>query len=253
MKNYWKELNERLTKEELNKRPSLFRIVYLLVPVLIYYIVADVTEVILWFLINFLYRGATDETIARVSAYSYTIKGLIYSVGIVVSIIFLRRMVLNEIEYQDEAKEAKKLNFVKILAIVVLSALTSYALNVVFNYTGFTGSSSSFQSVHDAQFSLDLVSSFVLYGLLSPVMEEIIFRGILYNRMKRVFPIAVSIIVSSFLFGVYHANLVQGVYGTIMGLIIVMVYERMNSFVSAVIFHSVANITVLVLNYTIWK
>lgn len=253
MKNYWNLLSNRLTKEELLNRPSLFRILYLLIPVLVYYIIADITEVILWFLLNLAFKGASEETLLLVSGYGYTIQGVIYGIGIVFSVIILRKMVLGEINYQNDDTPKMNLKTGHILIIIAMSILFSVSLNYLFNIIGFTGVSESFKNVHDAQFALNFSSGIILYGILSPTMEEIIFRGILYNRMKRIFPLVVSMIVSSFLFGVFHGNLVQGVYATIMGLVIVLIYEKTGSFISTVIFHSVANITVFVLNYTLWK
>ncbi len=75
------------------------------------------------------------------------------------------------------------------------------------------------------------------------------FRGILYNRMKRCFNDKIALVVSSLLFGIYHGNLVQAVYGTILGLLIAYFYERYKSFAAPVLFHGVANISVFAMTY----
>ncbi len=88
-----------------------------------------------------------------------------------------------------------------------------------------------------------------LYGILSPLVEEAVFRGLIYNRMKRCFNYPIALILSSLLFGCYHGNLVQAVYGTLLGIIIAYTYELYESFAAPVLFHTVANVSVYVLTY----
>ena len=246
-------LSGRLTSEELNKRPSLYKIFYLLVPIVIYYLVTDITEVILWSVVNVIFSGASEEMLMEVSKYSGTIQGLIYGVGIVISVLILKTMVINEVTFVPENEEKPRLVWWQILVLIATAAVVSIALNWGIQATGMVDASESFKSVYDSQYSVNFISGLVLYGLLSPTMEEIMFRGILYNRMKRMFPIPLSIVVLSVLFGVFHGNLVQGVYGTLMGLMIVLFYEKWKSFAAPVIVHSVANLTIYILSYTLWK
>jgi membrane protease YdiL (CAAX protease family) len=87
----------------------------------------------------------------------------------------------------------------------------------------------------------------VLYGLISPLAEEAVFRGVIYNRMKRCFQKRTALLFSALLFGLYHGNMVQALYGTLMGIIIAVVYDRYESFAAPVLFHAVANISVYVM------
>jgi membrane protease YdiL (CAAX protease family) len=65
--------------------------------------------------------------------------------------------------------------------------------------------------------------------------------------MKRVFPIKISVVISSLLFGVFHADLVQGVYGFLMGLLIAGIYEMSGNFLYPLILHITANTAVYVI------
>ena len=68
--------------------------------------------------------------------------------------------------------------------------------------------------------------SFVLYmGIMVPICEETIFRGIIlgkYVKYGRVF----ALICTSILFGAYHMNLIQLVTGALMGLVFAYVGMR---------------------------
>ncbi|MCI6714075.1 MAG: CPBP family intramembrane metalloprotease, partial [Lachnospiraceae bacterium] len=54
----------------------------------------------------------------------------------------------------------------------------------------------------------------------------------------------IAIVLSGFFFGVYHGNLVQGIYGTLMGILMAYVYEETGRFLVPVLFHGLANIAV---------
>ena len=64
--------------------------------------------------------------------------------------------------------------------------------------------------------------------------------------MKTYYPDSIAIIVSAVLFGAYHGNIVQFVYGTIMGVLLALVYRRVKHFASVLVFHISANMAVLV-------
>ena len=51
----------------------------------------------------------------------------------------------------------------------------------------------------------------------------------------------VAVMISALLFGLYHGNLVQGIYAFIMGCLLALVYEWTGSFVAPVLFHMIAN------------
>ncbi|MDE5597487.1 MAG: CPBP family intramembrane metalloprotease, partial [Lachnospiraceae bacterium] len=74
--------------------------------------------------------------------------------------------------------------------------------------------------------------------------EEVVFRCVIYNRMKKHMPVIAAMILSALLFGIYHGNAVQALYGFCMGMLIVYTYERFGYFFYAFLFHAAANIAV---------
>ena len=59
-----------------------------------------------------------------------------------------------------------------------------------------------------------------------------------------------AMLVTSLLFGLYHMNPIQGIYGFIMGLLMVYLYEYFGSFLWPVLVHMLANSIVYLLRYT---
>lgn len=81
-------------------------------------------------------------------------------------------------------------------------------------------------------------------GVISPLAEEVLFRGAIYNTLRvRINP-AVAILLSAILFGAFHMNLFQGSYATILGLAMGIIIYKSGSLVLPIIFHIVYNILV---------
>ena len=79
------------------------------------------------------------------------------------------------------------------------------------------------------------------YEIVAPISEELVFRQVIYKRLRGISPVWVAVIISALLFGFYHGNLVQGIYAFIMGCLLALVYEWTGSFAASVLFHMLAN------------
>lgn len=133
-----------------------------------------------------------------------------------------------------------------IICIILLSASSALFFNALAISTGFSGSSQSFSQTSSNQFSLPVWLGIIVYGLVTPITEEIVHRGIVYNRARKYYSTMLAMVISSFLFGFSHGNVVQLVYGFIMGMLICYIYERFGAFVYPVMFHCIANSVVYV-------
>ncbi len=85
-------------------------------------------------------------------------------------------------------------------------------------------------------------------GFLVPLAEEMIFRGLIYRRMKLWFPAFLSVILSALLFAVYHGNPIQMIYAFPMAVILAVLLEKGKSMVFPVLFHMGANLAAVILN-----
>lgn len=134
-----------------------------------------------------------------------------------------------------------------LLAMAAVGAVLG--LNLLFHLTGLTGNSSAYQTVAKQQYSASLWVGLICYGIITPMAEELLFRGILYGYLRRMFKLLPAAVISAVLFGIYHGNLVQGLYAFVMGCLIVYAYEYFGDFRAAVGVHMAANLTAYVLSY----
>lgn len=87
----------------------------------------------------------------------------------------------------------------------------------------------------------DFILSLLAVGIIGPIFEEILFRGLIFGELRKITKVRVAILIQALLFGLYHMNWVQGTYAFIIGLIIGFIYYRSNSIISAMIVHITIN------------
>lgn len=134
------------------------------------------------------------------------------------------------------------------LMVASYSASLALGLNILIAYYRLAGLSEKYQQVAANQYSVALPVGLVVFGILSPFTEEIIFRGILYNRMKKYFPQTLAMVLSALVFGCYHGNPVQMMYAFVMGLAMALMYEVYGMLGAPVLFHCTANLLVYLIS-----
>jgi membrane protease YdiL (CAAX protease family) len=81
-------------------------------------------------------------------------------------------------------------------------------------------------------------------GLITPVCEEIAFRGLLFGGLRRFMPPAVAMVVSSILFGLLHEPSVV-IPVAALGLLLAWSYERSGSLLVPCVIHALHNTVTL--------
>jgi sodium transport system permease protein len=81
----------------------------------------------------------------------------------------------------------------------------------------------------------------LVFGLLAAVCEELAFRGLILSGLLRRFHARNAVILSSFLFALFHMNVFQFLPAFILGLVLGLLTVRSKSLVPAIIFHLLHN------------
>ena len=85
-------------------------------------------------------------------------------------------------------------------------------------------------------------------GIIAPLAEEIIFRWLVFLRMRDNMRVVTAALLSGLCFGIYHMNLLQGVYATILGTLFALLLEWSGKLFTSVLLHMGANIWSLIVS-----
>nr|WP_308629135.1 type II CAAX endopeptidase family protein [uncultured Eisenbergiella sp.] len=149
----------------------------------------------------------------------------------------------SSLDFRIKKKPAGK----RFLAFILLAVSLSLGLNIIIAYLDLARHSQTFQQVAQQQASLPLWLGICLFGAAAPLSEELVFRGIIYGKSKEVFGASVAMVFSGVVFGLYHGNLVQGIYASLLGIMLAWIKERYGTLLAPVIFHGAGNLAVFLL------
>jgi CAAX amino terminal protease family. len=99
------------------------------------------------------------------------------------------------------------------------------------------------QSVINNMIGDNFILEIVSIALLTPILEEIIFRGIVLKRLSKMMKLPIAIFLQSLIFAIVHFDPVQSVCSFILGIVLGLVYIWFDSIWFAVVFHIMYNIT----------
>ncbi len=134
---------------------------------------------------------------------------------------------------------------VKILFYAAAGAVSGLALNLIIMHSPLPEMFPYYsEKVMENVLSVDMVSGIFLYCVAGPVLEEILFRRIVYDLLYRYTGFAAAAVISSFLFAAYHMNMIQGIYAFIMGMFFCAMYHRDHEIYVPVALHIGANLAV---------
>lgn len=90
-------------------------------------------------------------------------------------------------------------------------------------------------------------ATLLIVAVWAPLAEELVFRAMLFRTLRKGFSFWAAAVISGVVFGVYHMNLVQGVYASLLGFLLAWFYEKTNSLLGCYLFHFLFNL----LNYAL--
>lgn len=142
----------------------------------------------------------------------------------------------------------KKAPLYKYVFVAMVGVALALVANNLITLSDLAEYSESYQEAAEALYAPSLPVQIVCVGVILPICEEIVFRGLVYRRMRQDMSVRRAIVMSAIFFGVYHMNMVQIIYATICGLFLAYVYEKYGSIKAPILAHIVMNTMVCVLS-----
>lgn len=191
----------------------------------------------------FMYRFPSSD-ITELGKYGAELTVLTAILLIPVLWLFYRK----DLKQSDVSGSLKKTLKAKSLFWEVMMAVSAcILLNCIIVISGIQNMSESYMQTAEVLYSPPFEFQLIGLGMIVPVMEEFVFRLLMYKRMRRILDTKKSILLSAFIFGILHGNLVQFLFAFAIGILLAYSYEAAGHPVIPVAGHIAVNMTSLFL------
>ena len=239
-----------MMKESIPK--TIWRVIY---PYMLYFVITFVIQLIM--IIPMCIRLFKDvETYAYVDMYS-TMMQYIYDHAMLMTLVsgVLTIPIMYLFFCLDKKKYVKNHMIISYESlpiyyygyVVALGIATCLFLNYVIDVLDLIRWSPIYQEVSQMMYGGNAMLTFFVTVLMAPVLEELLFRGLIYKRLRVQFNPVISAVIASLAFGVTHGNLVQFVYAFAAGMLLCFGYEKFKNLWAPIVFHMCANATSVLL------
>jgi hypothetical protein len=147
---------------------------------------------------------------------------------------------------EEAGKGAQQNLLLRALIIVAIVACLGISLNNLISMTPLVEISTGYQEANAAFYGSTLILELISSALLTPIIEELVFRGIIFTRLRRDLPKLPAVVLSALIFAMVHWNIVQFLYALLLGLALALLMEREDHLYAAVLGHITANLIAVV-------
>ncbi len=192
------------------------------------------------------------QTIQNLS-YDFFMKYAIHVTLISNVLAFITYIVLFRMRKMKFTREVglTTLNFKTCAAMVVLGFVMNIFVSVLLSAVPFPDAWwEQYNSLASAIPSAPVWISLLSTVIVAPIVEETVMRGLFYNRLKRGMPMFAAMLISSWIFGLIHGTVIWVIYASLLGMLLVWIYEKYRSLTASIIFHLSFNLGGFLLGYT---
>lgn len=242
-----------------NKLKYVLNFIKVLIWPIIFMIGSFIIRYIFVAIFNSKEKGSMNESefLKYISTVNYQEKLNGYINSKTLLIVIITFIILFPILYKVYKKYIKKSNYsIKDIYIPLLFGISiSLIYNISFyNFNNIVHFTNNFDGS-----TIPLYIQIITTGIIGPILEEILFRGIVYNKLKEFNPTMRSIILTSIIFGLIHFNLLNSIYAFGVSFMFIYLYEKYKTLKAPITMHMALNITTILtldiikLNYMIFN
>lgn len=173
---------------------------------------------------------------------------LISGIAAVISIPIFYRMLNKEWMKRPYRLQTLKPVYKKYIYVALVAVGLTVAFNLGVNAFEFFRYDVDYARIARGIYSEPLYLQVLVIGFLMPISEELMFRGLIFERISNYGSETSGVILTSLLFGLYHGTMIQLIYAFVFSLLMIFAYKRCGSFRAPMVFHIVSNLSSLAMN-----
>lgn len=128
-----------------------------------------------------------------------------------------------------------------LLILVIGAGLAQYANMLLGILSSFFVSTDYFDTMNAIIYGKDVWIQVFWMGIVAPIAEEMIFRWLIFLRLRDYLRLPAAMFLSGALFGIYHGDVMQGLYAAVLGAVFAWFLEVTGNLLSCVLLHIGAN------------
>ncbi len=153
-------------------------------------------------------------------------------------------LVIRKLPKRQKPLEKPKMSFPHLLMMIPIAELAMISGSYIGSFINAIYSTilgiENYDPVSDLIYSTPMPLLFLLTVVLAPLMEELIFRKLLLDRLS-VYGSKFAILVTAVAFGLFHGNIDQFFYATLVGIVLGYVALKSGNWLYSVLVHMVMN------------
>ncbi len=147
----------------------------------------------------FILFGISLLTNSNLVESEFALSAIGLTVPAIVGIIFFRKEIIESFTYFKEK------TILKIVSIPMVVLFTVIVEQIVMRFLA-TGQPENQEQLLETGAEIPLILTLLVFGILGPILEEIIFRYIILNRFSHYIGTAIASIISIIIFTLFHTS-----------------------------------------------
>lgn len=189
------------------------------------------------------YYDTLNEVMNRAVPYTTIMEGIAAFITIPIMLfLFFRDRTREKIKGVTQVKKAPLWTYI---AIVLMSVALCMGINNLLFISNLASLSTAYEETMEALYTPSLGIQIVCLGILIPICEEMVFRGLMYKRLREYSGFIGAMLYSAIVFSFMHVNVVQAIYAFFMAVVFAFVYEKYGSVKAPIVAHISANIAAI--------
>lgn len=131
--------------------------------------------------------------------------------------------------------------FINVLLVMGITICISVSLNNIISMSPLMEMSAEYQNASNAFYGSTIGVELLGSALITPYLEELLHRGVVYNRLRKMMGLWPAVLISALVFAGLHFNIVQFIYAFLLGIVFALFVEKTGRLYPAVLAHIVAN------------